>query len=82
MILPTLMKREIYAHTIKCFIINIAELEEKLPSPLHFTKTIHHSLHILIKYFIHKLPFYMEKGARFVNPSCVIVLLKCYFDAM
>ena len=30
MILPTLMKREIYAHTIKYLIINIAELEKKI----------------------------------------------------
>ena len=62
MILPTLMKREVYAHKIRYFIINIAELEEKLPSPLHFTKTVDHSLHILSKYFVHKLPFNMEKG--------------------
>ena len=62
MILPTLMKRKINAHKIKCFIINIAEIEEKLPFPLHFTKTVDHSLHILSKYLIHKLPFNMEKG--------------------
>ena len=59
MILPTLMKREIYADKIKCF---LAELEEKLPSPLHFTKTVDHSLHILSKYLVHKFPFTMEKG--------------------
>ena len=62
MILPTLMKREIYAQKIKCFTRNIAELEEKLPSPLHFTKTVDHSLLILSKYLVHKLPFNMEKG--------------------
>ena len=62
MILPTLMKRKIYAHKIKCLIINIAELEKKLPSPLHFPKTVDHSLHILCKYFVDKFPFNMEKG--------------------
>ena len=35
-ILPTGMKREIYAHKINCFIINMAELDEKLSSLLYF----------------------------------------------
>ena len=61
MLLPTAMKREIYAYKINCFIINIAELEEKLSSPLHFTKTVDHCLHILSKYLVHKYPFNMEK---------------------
>ena len=61
-------KRNIYAHKIKCFIIKIAELEEKMPSPPHFTKTDDHSLHILNKY--------LERGK-----ICKSVLCH-YFDAM
>ena len=56
------MKREINAHKIIRFIINIAELEEKLLSPLRLANTFDHSLHILSKYLVHKLSFNMEKG--------------------
>ena len=56
------MKREIYAHKIKCFIINTVALDEKLPSSLHFNKTVNHSLHILGKYLVDKFSFDMEKG--------------------